>query len=43
MDGWMEVKAVLRIAYSNQKQISNVFWGRMAVSTGISILFGNQK
>jgi hypothetical protein len=22
MDGWMEVKAVLRIAYSNQKQIN---------------------
>jgi hypothetical protein len=25
MDGWVEVKAVLRIAYSNQKRSSTTF------------------
>jgi phosphoribosyl-AMP cyclohydrolase len=34
VDGWMGVKAVLRIAYSNQKKFEKTLTIKMKVSTG---------
>ena len=49
MDGWMEVKAGVRIAYSNQKPWTQEgrkegrIGGWMEVKAGLRIAYSNQK
>ena len=50
LDGWIEVKAVLRIAYSNQKAgviISSEVWWKYGWEGGIKVMlriaYRNQK